>query len=244
MYKVILLRHGESVWNKKGLFTGWVNVDLTSQGEKEARLAGKKIKSSGLKPDLVFENFLRRCTKTTRLALAEIGIKPKIIKDWRLNERHYGALQGLNKQAMVEKYGFDQVFAWRRSYQVRPPQVKPGSRYDQSGSPLYKGIPVPRSESLRDVEKRVGVFWRQQIIPAMKSNKLVLISASGNSLRALARYLGQATVDQVADLNIPTGIPLVYEFGHDFQLKNYYYLANKAELKAGADKVRSQIKAK
>lgn len=244
MSKIVLLRHGESTWNKRGLFTGWVDVDLSAQGEKEARAAGKKIKAAGFKFNLVFENFLKRCTKTTRLALQAIGGDPEVKKDWRLNERHYGALQGMNKKAMVLKYGPEQVFKWRRSYDIRPPKIKPGSRYDQSVNALYRGLPVPRTESLRDVEKRVGLFWREQIIPALKDKKRILISGSGNNFRALAKFLGQVTVSEVPDLNIPTGLPLVYELDKNFKLKKYYYLASKAELQAATDKVKNQIKTK
>lgn len=244
MPKIVLLRHGESVWNKKGLFTGWVDVGLTPLGEREARRAGKKIKAAGLEFDLVFENLLKRCTKTTKLALKEIGDRPEIKKDWRLNERHYGVLQGMNKKAMVLKYGPEQVFRWRRSYDLRPPKIKKGSRYDQTDNAMYRGIPVPLTESLRDVEKRVASFWRQEIIPALKNKKRILISGSGNNFRALAKFLGQVTASEVPGLNIPTGLPLVYELDNNFKLKKFYYLATKAELQAATDKVKNQIKTK
>jgi len=226
MIKVVLLRHGESVWNKKGLFTGWVDVGLSPRGEREARRAGRKIKAAGFKFDLVFENYLKRCRKTTRLALKEVGGRPDVEQDWRLNERHYGVLQGLNKKAMVLKYGPVRVFKWRRSYSVRPPLIKKGSHYDQSGQALYHGLKVPRAESLSDVEKRVGAFWREKVVPALKNKRRILISASGNSLRALAKFLGQVNVKEVADLNIPTGLPLIYELDKNLKLRRHYYLAS------------------
>lgn len=244
MYKIVFLRHGESAWNKKGLFTGWTNVDLTERGRREARRAGRRLKKAGFKFDLVFENFLKRCAETTHLAIGQMGIKPKIKRDWRINERHYGALQGLNKKEMVKKYGESQVLIWRRSYNVRPPRVKKGSRYDQRGEALYKGIPVPSAESLHDVEKRVIPFWREQVIPALKQNKKVLISASGNSLRALVKFLDKIPVEKVVSLNIPTGLPLVYELSDDFRPKKHYYLATKKELMAAVAKVKNQIKVK
>lgn len=244
MYKIVLLRHGESAWNKKGLFTGWVDVDLTTHGEHEAREAGRRLKKADFKFDLVFESFLKRCSRTTNLALGIMGAKPKLVKDWRLNERHYGALQGMNKKEMVLKYGEKKVFTWRRSYKVRPPKIKSGSRYDQSDNIMYKGIPVPKSESLYDVEIRVKAFWQEKVIPALKKKKNILISTSGNSLRALLMFLGNIPASKVSNLNIPTGLPLVYELDKDFHLQKYYYLATKKELLDAVNKVKNQTKTK
>jgi len=244
MFKIILLRHGESTWNKKGLFTGWVDVALTPHGEQEARAAGRRIKTAGFKFDLVFENFLKRCRETTKLVVKTINGRPKIQKDWRLNERHYGALQGMDKKAMVKKYGEKKVFLWRRSYNIRPPKIKPGSRYDQSDNLMYRGIKVPMTESLQDVEKRVRPFWTEKVIPALKQNKKILISASGNSLRALVKVIGKISPAEVATLNIPTGLPLVYELDKDFRAKRYYYLASQKELIAAVDRVKNQTKVK
>ena len=244
MYKIVLLRHGESAWNKKGLFTGWVDVDLTSQGEHEAREAGRRLKTAGFKFDLVFESLLKRCSQTTNLVLRVMNIHPKIQKDWRLNERHYGALQGMNKKEMVAEYGEQKVFAWRRSYNVRPPKIKKGSRYDQSDNISYKGIPVPKTESLHDVEQRVRSFWLDKAVPALKKKRVVLISTSGNNLRALVKFLGKVPAEKISGLNIPTGLPLVYELDKDFHLQKYYYLATKRELLEAINKVKSQIKAK
>lgn len=242
MYKIILLRHGESTWNKKGLWAGWTDVKLTPRGEQEAREAGRRLKSAGFKFDLVFESFLGRCSQTTGLVVRAMNIRPKIKKDWRLNERHYGALQGADKKEMVEKYGPAKVFLWRRSYNVRPPRIKIGSRYDQSDDVLYRGIPVPRTESLHDVEKRLKPFWSEKVVPALKSKKMILISTSGNTLRALAKFLGKIPADKVAFLNIPTGLPLVYELDKNFKMQKYYYLASKKELLAAVKKVKNQIK--
>jgi 2,3-bisphosphoglycerate-dependent phosphoglycerate mutase len=244
MIKIVLLRHGQSAWNEKGLFTGWVDVDLTSLGKKEAKLAGQKLKKNDFKFDLVFQSFLKRSQKTTKIVLRELDGKPKLEKDWRLNERHYGALQGLGKKKMVKKYGENQVFIWRRSYDVRPPKIKIGSKYDQSKLVKYKNIPVPLTECLKDVEKRVALFWREKIIPALKKDKSILISASGNSLRALVKYLDKIAPDKIADFNIPTAIPLVYELDNNFKPLRHYYLASAKELVTAISKVKDQIKVK
>ncbi len=246
MYKIVFLRHGESTWNKKGLFTGWVDVDLTPHGRHEAREAGRKLKQADFKFDIVFENFFKRCRETTQLVLGEINSQPKIRKDWRLNERHYGALEGLNKKAQVEKYGEEQVFIWRRSFKARPPKIKKGSHYDQSDNLMYlnKGIPVPLTESLQDVERRVKDFWQEKIIPALKQNKRILISASGNSLRALVKFLSGMSAEKVMSFNVPTGLPLVCELDKNLHYQRHYYLATKKELLAAVNKVKNQIKLK
>jgi len=246
MTKIVFLRHGESTWNKKGLFTGWVDVDLTTHGRQEAREAGCRLKRAGFKFDIIFESFLSRCRETTKLVLEELKIKPRIRRDWRLNERHYGALQGLNKKAMVEKYGEEQVFIWRRSCKVRPPRIKKGSRYDQSDNLMYleKNIPVPMTESLQDVEKRVAVFWKEMIRPALKGKQSILISASGNTLRALIKFLDGMSAEKVMAFNIPTGLPLICELDDKFYYRRHYYLASKKELLKAVNKVKNQIKLK
>jgi 2,3-bisphosphoglycerate-dependent phosphoglycerate mutase len=243
MYKIVFLRHGESTWNKKGLFTGWTDVDLTARGRREARAAGRKLRAAGFKFDLVFENFHQRCTDTTGLALEELGGKrPLVRKDWRLNERHYGALQGMNKKEMVKKYGEEQVFIWRRSYKVRPPKIKRGSRYDQSDNILYRNIPAPLTESLCDVEKRVAGFWKEKIVPALRQKKKILISASGNSIRGLIKSLSNISDKKIMTLNVPTGLPLVYELDDKLRPKKYRYLATKKELSQAVEKIKNQIK--
>jgi len=244
MIKIVLLRHGQSAWNEKGLFTGWVNVDLAPIGEKEARLAGQKLKKAGFKFDIIFQSFLKRSQKTTKIVLNELKEKIKVENDWRLNERHYGALQGLNKKEMVVKYGEDQVFIWRRSYDVRPPKIKVGSKYDQSKLAKYKNVPVPLAECLKDVEKRVVPFWKGKVVPALKADKKILISASGNSLRALVKYLDNISPDKIADFNIPTAIPLVYELDNNFKPIRHYFLATDKELAAAVAKVKNQTKVK
>jgi len=244
MPKIVFLRHGESAWNKRGLFTGWVDVDLTVHGRHEAREAGCRLKKAGLKFDVIFESYLRRCRETTQLVLDQLKMNVSVRKDWRLNERHYGALQGLNKKSMVEEYGEEQVFVWRRSYKVRPPKIKSGSRYDQSDNIMYqkKGIPVPRTENLEDVEKRVSEFWREKIIPALKNEQNILISSSGNTLRALIKFLSKMSVQEVIAFNIPTGLPLICELDNQFNYQRHYYLATKNELLTAVNKVKNQIK--
>lgn len=244
MPKIVLLRHGESAWNKKGLFAGWTDIPLTRHGEREAREAGRRLRQAGFRFDLVWESYLKRCAETTHLVLQEVGGHPKVRRDWRLNERHYGALQGMNKKAMVLEHGEEQVFLWRRSYDTRPPLIRKGDRYDQRGQEKYRGIRVPRGESLHDVEKRIVPFWRENVVPALKSGKKILISASGNSLRALVRFLSQIPADKVMTLNIPTGLPLVYELDRNLKPQRRYYLASKKELLAAVKKVNNQIKIK
>jgi len=245
MHKIVLLRHGESLWNKKGLFTGWTDVDLSELGEREARVAGKKLKKAGLSFDFTFTSFLKRAIKTLNLALEEMDLLwLPVNKDWRLNERHYGNLQGLNKQQLIKKFGEDQVKKWRRSYSVRPPKIDRKNKYNQKGLSCYQGIKVPDSESLADVVVRVSAFWKQTIIPLIKKDKTILITASGNSLRALVKYLDNLSEDEVVELNIPTGIPLVYELDKKLQPVRHYYLASAKDLKSATEKVKQQGKGK
>lgn len=241
MYKIVLLRHGESAWNKKGLFTGWTDVDLTELGVSEARLAGKKLKKAGFSFDLTFTSFLKRAVKTLNFTLEEMDLLYlPVIKDWRLNERHYGNLQGLNKKELIKKFGEEQVLLWRRSYDVRPPKIKASNKFNQKGAICYKGIKVPETESLADVVLRVDAFWQEQVAPAILSNKKILISASGNSLRALVKYLDNLSKEEVVNLNIPTGIPLVYELDKNLKPIRHYYLASQKELLVATDKVKKQ----
>lgn len=241
MYKIVLLRHGESVWNKKGLFTGWTDVDLTELGANEAVRAGKKLKKAGFSFDLSFASFLKRAVKTLNLALEEMDLLYlPVVKDWRLNERHYGNLQGLNKKQLLKEFGEDQVNLWRRSYDVRPPKIKSSNKFNQKGSARYRGLPVPETESLADVVVRVSAFWQDQAVPAILSNKKLLISASGNSIRALVKYLDNLSKEDVSHLNIPTGIPLVYELDKNLKPIKHYYLASQKELRAATDKVKKQ----
>jgi len=240
MYKIILLRHGESVWNKKGLFTGWTDVDLTKKGREEAVSAGQELLKKDFKFDLAFTSRLKRASKTLGIVLKEMKQKTLIVSDWRLNERHYGNLQGLNKQEMAEKFGEKQVLVWRRSYSVRPPKIDKKNPFNQKNDVLYKDIKVPEAESLKDVVERVVPFWKKEVIPELKSGKNIIIAASGNSLRAIVKYLDKISASEISSVNIPTGIPLVYELDKKFKPIKHYYLADKKTLEAAVDKVKKQ----
>jgi len=245
MYKLVLLRHGESVWNKQNRFTGWTDVALSARGRREAIQAGRELKKNGFKFDLAFTSLLKRATNTLRLALKEmLESQIPVEYDWRLNERHYGNLQGQSKLEMIDKVGLKKVMIWRRSYDVRPPLIKPSNPYNQIKDIKYAGIKVPRAESLKDVVARVVPLWKEEILPAMMSGKKVLVVASGNSLRALIKYLDKLTPATVSKLNIPTGIPLVYEFNRKWRPQKHYYLANQATLVAAVDKVKNQTPTK
>ena len=217
-YKLVLLRHGQSAWNNTNQFTGWVDVPLTEQGEQEARKGGKLLKDKGVLPDIVFTSLLRRAINTANIALDEADrLWIPVKRDWRLNERHYGALQGKNKTEIREKYGDEKFMLWRRSYATPPPEIDPDDEYSQSHDPRYAGAPVPRAESLANVVKRVTPYWESDIVPELKTGKTVLIAAHGNSLRAIVKMLDNLTEDEIAKVNIPTAIPLVYELDEDFK---------------------------
>lgn len=212
MSTLILLRHGESQWNEKNLFTGWVDVDLTDKGRAEAVRGGKLLAEQGVLPDVVYTSLLRRAITTANLALdaADRHWIP-VHRDWRLNERHYGALQGLDKAETLAKYGEEQFMTWRRSYDTPPPPIEAGSTYSQDGDPRYAGIEAPLTECLADVVKRFVPYFEQTIAADLKAGKTVLVTAHGNSLRALVKYLDAMSDDEITGLNIPTGIPLRYE---------------------------------
>jgi len=243
MIKIVSIRHGQSTFNQKGLFCGWVDAGLTARGRQEATRAGQILKQKGFEFDIAFDSYLRRSTQTLSLIRRSFsGSRLRIIKDWRLNERHYGDLQGKNKQELVEKFGLEKVLLWRRSYSVRPPRISKDNPFDQRSDKKYQGIPVPATESLQDVEKRVKAFWREQVIPELKDKKRIIISASGNSLRALVKYLEGLSAAQIKDFNIPTGIPLVYELDDSLKVRRRYYLASKQELEKAVAEVKKQIK--
>ena len=245
MYKIVLLRHGESIWNKENRFTGWTDVGLTEKGEKEAIQAGKMLKENGYVFDIAFTSFLKKAIKTLEIVLNVIGIKIPIKKSWRLNERHYGALQGLNKKETAKKYGEEQVFLWRRSYEVRPPLLVKSDPRWPGNDDLYKDVNkdlLPLGESLKDTEKRVVYYWKKEIIPAIKSGKRVLIVAHGNSLRSLVRYLDNVSPSDIPKLNIPTGIPLVYELNNSLKPIKHYYLESEEKVKKAIENVISQGK--
>jgi 2,3-bisphosphoglycerate-dependent phosphoglycerate mutase len=216
-YTLILLRHGHSDWNAKNLFTGWVDVDLNDQGREEAVNGGKLLKDKGVLPTVVHTSVLRRAITTANLALdaADRHWIP-VRRDWRLNERHYGALQGLDKAATREKYGDEQFMLWRRSFDTPPPPIQLDSEYAQTGDPRYAGIEVPRTECLKDVIERFMPYWEGSIQDDLRAGETVLITAHGNSLRGLVKHLDGISDEDIAALNIPTGQPLVYTLGDDF----------------------------
>lgn len=239
MSKIVLLRHGESLWNKKGLFTGWTDVDLSDLGKLQAKSAGEKLKKNKLEFDLVYSSFLKRVIKTAHISMEVLdSLYLPIIKDWRLNERHYGNLQGLSKEETLKKYGKEQVLLWRRSYQTRPPEIDKKNKFNQEKNKAYKNIKVPKAESLADVLIRVKEFWRQEVISKLKDKKKIIIFASGNSLRALVMYLENIDQKDIVNLNVPLGIPLVYELDKKFKVKKSYYLASKKELKEAREKTK------
>ena len=241
-YKLVLLRHGQSAWNKTNQFTGWVDVPLTEQGEEEAKNGGRLLKEKGVLPDIVFTSLLRRAINTANIALDEADrLWIPVKRDWRLNERHYGALQGKNKTQIREEYGDEKFMLWRRSYATPPPEIDPNDEYAQNNDPRYAGDPVPEAECLADVVARVEPYWESDIIPELKTGKTVLIAAHGNSLRAIVKMLDGLTEEEIAKVNIPTAMPLVYELDDDFKpiKKGGEYLDPEAAA-AGAAAVAAQ----
>jgi 2,3-bisphosphoglycerate-dependent phosphoglycerate mutase len=245
MYKLVLLRHGESEWNRENRFTGWVDVDLSPKGLEEARAAGRLLRAEGYRFELAFTSVLRRAIRTLWIALDELDQMwlPQE-KHWRLNERHYGALQGLNKAEMAAKFGEQQVLTWRRSYDTPPPQLSVDDERYEGRDPRYAGIEVPRSECLKDTVARVLPYWNGTIAPAIRGGKRVLIAAHGNSLRALIKYLDDVGEAELVALNVPTGIPLVYELGEDLKPLKHYYLGDPDELAKRIAAVSAQGKVK
>ena len=245
MHKLVLLRHGESTWNKENRFTGWTDVELSAVGIEEARAAGRLIKSAGFEFDIAYTSVLKRAIRTLWIALDEMDrLWLPVEKHWRLNERHYGDLQGLNKAEMATKFGEKQVLVWRRSYDIPPPELATSdSRYE--GNDLrYAGITVPRTECLKDTVARAIPFWNSTIAPAIKSGRRVLIAAHGNSLRAMVKHLDGISDSEIVGLNIPTGIPLVYELDDALRPKKHYYLGDPAEVERRIAAVSAQGKAK
>ncbi|NUR86780.1 MAG: phosphoglyceromutase, partial [Nonomuraea sp.] len=221
MATLVLLRHGESDWNAKGLFTGWVDVSLSAKGEEEARRGGRLLVEAGVHPDVLHTSLLTRAIQTAQLALgeAERGWLP-VSRSWRLNERHYGALQGKNKAQTREEFGEEQFMLWRRSYDTPPPPIADDDEFSQAGDPRYALLPselMPRTECLKDVVERMLPYWYDAIVPDLAAGRTVLVAAHGNSLRALVKHLDGLTDEQVVGLNIPTGIPLVYELDSDMK---------------------------
>ncbi len=243
MVKLVLLRHGESVWNKENRFTGWTDVGLSEKGIHEAKEAGRILKKQGYVFDIAFCSVLKRAVQTLKIVLKEMGLDIPIIYSWRLNERHYGALQGLNKAETAKKVGEKQVYLWRRSYDVRPPALdKTDPRYP-GNDPLYKDLDehdIPVAECLKDTVERVLPFWHETIAPELKNNKKAIISAHGNSLRALVKYLDNIPDKDIPGLNIPTGVPLIYELDSGLRPVRHYYLGNMEQIKKKIEKVKRQ----
>ncbi|XP_050396322.1 2,3-bisphosphoglycerate-dependent phosphoglycerate mutase isoform X1 [Patella vulgata] len=247
-YTLVLVRHGESEWNKSNQFTGWYDCDLTEKGVTEAKFAGQSLKEKGYTFDVAFTSVLKRAIKTLYLVQDELDLHwLPVHRHWRLNERHYGALQGLNKAETAKKYGDEQVHIWRRSYDIPPPALTPDderwSGKDRRYSTLDSSC-VPACECLKDTVARVLPYWYDNIVPAIKSGQRVLISAHGNSLRALVKYLDNMTDDAILALNIPTGIPLVYKLDADLKPIEHFYLGDQEQVKAAMEKVANQAKAK
>jgi 2,3-bisphosphoglycerate-dependent phosphoglycerate mutase len=218
MGRLVLLRHGQSVWNAENLFTGWVDVPLSETGEQEARRGGELMREAGLLPDVVHTSLLRRAISTANLALDACDRHwIPVRRDWRLNERHYGALQGKNKKQTLEQFGEEQFMLWRRSYDVPPPTIELGSEFGQDGDPRYEGDPIPRTECLADVVARFLPYWESTVVPDLRAGKVVLLAAHGNSLRALVKHLDQISDTDIVGLNIPTGIPLSYDLDDDLR---------------------------
>jgi len=241
---LVLLRHGQSTWNLENLFTGWHDVPLSEHGVVEAKEAGRQLREAGLAPDVVHTSVLVRSIQTTDLTLAELGRTwIPVRRSWRLNERHYGALQGLNKKETSEKFGDDKVKLWRRSYDVRPPDLEPGDERHPSHDPRYAGLPpelLPSAECLKDVVERMLPYWYDAIVPDLHRFECVLVSAHGNSLRALVKHLDGLTEQEVVDLDIPTGVPRIYELDADFGVRSWRYLGNPAEIERRAAAVKAQ----
>jgi 2,3-bisphosphoglycerate-dependent phosphoglycerate mutase len=248
MKKIVFLRHGESVWNKENRFTGWTDVDLSEKGVAEASLAGDTLRKEGYIFDVAHTSVLKRAIRTLWITLDQMDLMwIPVHRSWRLNERHYGALQGLNKAETSEKFGEEQVKLWRRSYAVPPPALEPGDPRFPGHDPRYRGLAdaeLPRTECLKDTVARVMPYWEGVIAPAVGAGERVLVAAHGNSLRALVKYLDDMSDDDIVGLNIPTGIPLVYELDDRIRPIRHYYLGDPAAVQAAIQAVAGQAKAK
>jgi 2,3-bisphosphoglycerate-dependent phosphoglycerate mutase len=247
-HKLVLLRHGESDWNRENRFTGWTDVDLSAKGIDEARAAGRLLRAERYGFDRCFTSVLKRAIRTLWLALDEMDLMWLAVeKSWRLNERHYGALQGLNKAETAAKFGDRQVLVWRRSYDTPPPALEPGDPRSPAGDPRYAQLPeggLPLTECLKDTVARVLPYWNEAIAPAIRAGERVLVAAHGNSLRALVKYLDQVSETDIVGLNIPTGIPLVYELDPALRPLRHYYLGDQDEVARRISAVSAQGKAK
>ncbi|MDG0815883.1 2,3-diphosphoglycerate-dependent phosphoglycerate mutase [Bdellovibrio svalbardensis] len=248
MYKLVLIRHGESVWNQENRFTGWQDVDLSEKGRAEALKGGKSLAEKGFTFDIAYTSVLKRAIKTLDFVLDELDqVWLPVHKDWRLNERHYGALQGLNKSETAARHGEDQVKIWRRSYDIPPPPMETADPRHPSHDPRYKHVDpklLPSQESLKDTVARFLPLWNNTIAPKIKTGEKVLIVAHGNSLRALIQYLENMTPDEIMAVNMPTGIPLMYELDKDLKVLKKEFIGDPEEVKAAMEAVANQGKAK
>lgn len=248
MYTLVLIRHGESLWNRENRFTGWRDIDLSPQGITEARAAGVTLREQGFDFDQAYTSVLKRAIRTLWLIQEEMDLMwIPTIRSWRLNERHYGALTGFNKTETAEQYGEEQVHIWRRSYDIPPPAFSPGDQDNPAWHRRYSDIPrgeIPVTECLKDTVNRFLPYWNREIVPAIRSGKRILIAAHGNSLRALVKHLDQISDADIPELNIPTGMPLVYELDQDLLPIRRYYLGDEEKVRAAMEAVKNQGKTK
>ena len=248
MSKLVLLRHGESTWNKENRFTGWTDVDLSDQGLFEAKNAGEVLKKEGYTFDMAYTSVLKRAIRTLWITLDKLDLMwIPVERSWRLNERHYGALQGLNKAEMAKKFGEEQVLTWRRSYDIQPPALEKDDERYPGKDPRYKYLSekeIPLTECLKDTVDRFLPYWKETIAPSIKEGKKIIIAAHGNSLRALVKYLDDVPDDVIVGLNIPTGVPLVYELDEGLKPLKHYYLGNQDEIEKKMNAVANQAKVK
>jgi 2,3-bisphosphoglycerate-dependent phosphoglycerate mutase len=247
MHKLVLLRHGESTWNRENLFTGWTDVDLSDKGIEEAREAGRILHEQGFAFDIAYTSVLKRAIRTLWIVMDGMDLMwIPVVRDWRLNERHYGALQGLNKAETAAKFGEDQVKIWRRSYDVRPPALEEKDSRNPAGDPRYRKLKreqIPLTECLKDTVERFLPLWHETIAPAIRSGERAIIAAHGNSLRALVKYLNNISDKVIPEVNIPTGMPLVYELDDDLKPIRSYYLGDPEKVKKAMESVAGQGKA-
>jgi 2,3-bisphosphoglycerate-dependent phosphoglycerate mutase len=248
MHTLVLLRHGESDWNKQNRFTGWTDVELSESGREEAKAGGRLLKEGGFAFDIAYTSVLKRAIHTLDLVLTELDqVWVPVVKTWRLNERHYGALQGLNKAETAAEHGEAQVLVWRRSYDIPPPSLETKDSRNALTDPRYTAVPVkdiPLAECLKDTVERVMPYWHEVMAPAVHAGRRILIAAHGNSLRALVKYLDGIPDEEIVGLNIPTGIPLVYELDDRLEPRKHYYLGDQDELRKKMEAVANQGKAK
>ncbi len=248
MKKIVFIRHGESAWNQENRFCGWVNVDLSEKGIKEAHEAGKALKNAGYSFDLAFTSVLLRANHTLDIVLEELGEKNiEVRKSWKLNERHYGALQGLNKAETAVKYGEDQVKIWRRSYDVPPPKLSESDEMYPGKDPLYQDLKkeeIPLSESLKDTLARTLPYWKEEIVPELEAGKNIIVAAHGNSLRSLVKYIENMSEADILEFNMPTGIPMVYELDDNLNFIKKYFIGDEETVKKAMEAVANQGKVK